>query len=411
MIGALKETANVVQVSQERRIDRHGLAAKPTGPEALRIELAAVVEQAVFRLLRILSGADQSCIEDGAFEASLGKPSGAFLARELLHAEGRDMSGACNELLLRRLATLDSVHQLLVTGAQATSRELFYAHAALFKCQRRSDDSLKWLCRVLRVPRHVLQVNGSAKGLVRGHLRIFEPTGFGSSSGCWVDGMDSLEPRGHVISPICAHVVRVESSARIVLVVEKETVFHRLIEEGVLERHRPLIVVTGRGFPDLPTRYLLRRICEDCAQPRVLALVDYDPDGMNIAANYAFGTEGQTSWFQEDLGLANTIPLICPDGAAGATARFGLAASDVTPLTRRDQSLARGLQGRLARYRISGRSIPSVWDEALKSMLAGGVKYELDSLDKLADLVAVGIRRLLDQFDPEPSFMHGAMGA
>ena len=109
--------------------------------------------------------------------------------------------------------------------------------------------------------------------------------------GVWVNGMDPLESRGHAISPICAHVVRVDSMARAILVVEKETVFHRLLSEGILERHRPLIVVTARGFPDLPTRYLLRRICEDAATTTVLALVDFDSSGLAIAATYAYGAE------------------------------------------------------------------------------------------------------------------------
>lgn len=70
-------------------------------------------------------------------------------------------------------------------------------------------------------------------GPPRGHVRIWEPApaapsvervGAHLSRGCWVDGMDPLEPRGRCIAPACAHLVRCESVAQTVLVVEKETV-------------------------------------------------------------------------------------------------------------------------------------------------------------------------------------------
>jgi len=161
--------------------------------------------------------------------------------------------------LARVLALLDSIHGLLKSGRHATPRELFYTHVSLFSHQKQSDDILKWLCRVLGVPRHYLHLIGTAKGLVHGHLKLFEPTLASVSGslcgGTWVDCLDPLEPGGHTVPPICAHLMRAESPARVVLVIEKETIFHRLLSEGIVERLRPCILITARGFPDLPTRY------------------------------------------------------------------------------------------------------------------------------------------------------------
>ncbi|CAE8605714.1 unnamed protein product, partial [Polarella glacialis] len=158
----------------------------------------------------------------------------------------------------------------------------------------------------------------------------------------------------HSISPICAHLLHVESMARTILVVEKETVFHRLLSEGVLERHRPCVIVTAKGFPDVPTRYLLRRLREDCARPRILVLVDFDASGLAIAATYAFGPE--SGWVQDDLTLPEAVPLFCPGGAPSAAKRFGLRPGDVLPMTRRDRaalpSVAEGLLRRVAQLRL-----------------------------------------------------------
>ncbi|CAE8713962.1 unnamed protein product, partial [Polarella glacialis] len=142
------------------------------------------------------------------------------------------------------------------------------------------------------------------EGSVKGEECMLHSRGASGGSegaGVWVDALDPLEPRGHSISPICAHLLHVESMARTILVVEKETVFHRLLSEGVLERHRPCVIVTAKGFPDVPTRYLLRRLREDCARPRILVLVDFDASGLAIAATYAFGPE--SGWVQDDLTL------------------------------------------------------------------------------------------------------------
>nr|QDO16298.1 meiotic recombination protein SPO11 [Lingulodinium polyedra] len=402
--------------------------AQPWGPEARRLELLAAVEAAVLALLRAAAapgpwppaaapaagGAPgrpkpalavpvRGCAASVALAGLV--PTAPASAAERLAAKlqllldgGKAGPTERKALRLRRLlALLDSVHGLLCSGRHATPRELFYTHATLFDRQQQSDDLLKILCRTLEVPRHYLRLVGTAKGLVRGHLRILEPslahgapsaTGDGGSSvGVWVDGLDPLEPGGHSISPACAHLVRVESMARTVLLVEKETVFHRLLEEGVLERHRPCVLITARGFPDAPSRYFLRRLWEDLACPRVLALADFDAAGLAIGATYAFGPE--EPWTQDDLAVPAASPLVCPGGAAGA-ARFGLQSGDAVALTARDRALAQGLLRRLARLREAPSA--SAWENAAALLLEGGVKYELDALDRLSDFVDFCLR-------------------
>jgi len=175
-----------------------------------------------------------------------------------------------------------------------------------------------------------------------------------------------------------------------VLIVEKETVFYRLLSEGVLERHRPLILVTAKGFPDLPTRYFLRRLREDCRSPTMLVLTDFDPHGLAIAATYAFGPG--SGWEHEDVGLPDIVPIaIAP---AVAEAEYGLARGETRPLSCRDEAVARGLAQRFARRRAEGASEQAslLWEAAAERLLQDGVKYELDALEGLSELVARAIR-------------------
>lgn len=352
------------------------------GPEAIRQDLIAALEHAVLHLLFCASRTNERAISRPVLLTSHGKNSLGIKLERLLGGTSRQ------QLRLKRLlALLDSVHGLLCSGRHATPRELYYRHVSLFPRQQLSDDLLKTLCQTLEVPRHYLRLVGTAKGLVRGHLRILEPRP-GDHDSVWVDGMDPLEPRGHSISPICAHVLKVQTVAQKVFVVEKETVFHRLLDLGFLEKHKPCVLVTARGFPDVPTRYFLRHL-QTCASPDFYVLVDFDPSGLVIAATYAFGPEAGF-WMQDDLTL-KTVPLICAGGVEGAS-DFGLKRSDVLPLTRRDLAVASGLQRRLTQLKPR-EEIMNVYQEALSQLSQGGVKYELDALERLPEFIAYTLRK------------------
>lgn len=357
------------------------------GPHACRQRLLRAVELAALALLRDFAAASRAGgLEVGRASTGRGASTepeerlAAFLASSL---RGSKVGG-----LVRAVALLDSIHGLLTSGRHATPRELFYTHAGLFQRQEQSNQVIKRLCQVLQVPRHSLNLMGTAKGLIRGHARLLEPRPDGSVAR--IDCLDPLEPRGHSISPLCAHSLRVESAARCVLVVEKETVFHRLLDDGLLERHGHCIFVTARGFPDVPTRYLLRRLQKDCGAPRVLLLVDADAFGLSIAATYAFGPE-DASWLQDDLALPDAELLACVGGLAEAQSSFGLPPHCTAPLTPRDVATAGGLARRFAALRLhlgaAGAARMAPWERAASRILETGVKYELDAMDGLARLV------------------------
>lgn len=77
--------------------------------------------------------------------------------------------------------------------------------------------------------------------------------------------------------------------ATYILVVEKECIFRRLVEDCVWERV-PCILVTGCGFPDLATRAFVHRLHTRFKIP-VLGLSDWNPFGMAIMLCYRFGSK------------------------------------------------------------------------------------------------------------------------
>ena len=114
---------------------------------------------------------------------------------------------------------------------------------------------------------------------------------------------------------LCRHLTSIilldiHSEAKVVLVVEKDATFQRLLDDGVLRRLKPCILVTvskvqnktlltdvssrvcvvnciyvccvqGKGVPDVNTRMLLRRLWETLQLP-TLVLVDADPHGAYV---------------------------------------------------------------------------------------------------------------------------------
>ncbi|PPD94058.1 hypothetical protein GOBAR_DD08923 [Gossypium barbadense] len=100
--------------------------------------------------------------------------------------------------------------------------------------------------------------------LVMGWLRFFEA---GRKFDC-------------INSPNTAHTVPV--------LVEDVKVFQRLENDKFCSKNR-CIVITGRGYPDVPTRRFLRLLVDKLCLP-VYCLVDCDPYGFDILATYRFGS-------------------------------------------------------------------------------------------------------------------------
>ncbi|XP_052131913.1 meiotic recombination protein W68 [Frankliniella occidentalis] len=176
---------------------------------------------------------------------------------------------------------LSRVHRQLNERASGTRRRMYYEDVTFLKSQREVDDAALSVSRVLRLPPWHLGLLATAKGLVAGDLTITTADG---------EVLDCSNKPGGVLIPgdVCA-VQSVRSSARFILVLEKDTVFQRVLQEGILDRLGPCIVITGKGYPDVSTRALLSRLEAELRLP-MLAVMDADPHGVHIMCVYRFGT-------------------------------------------------------------------------------------------------------------------------
>ena len=123
-------------------------------------------------------------------------------------------------------------------------------------------------------------VSSGGKGEVAGSIRIWAGA---SWHDCRAQGRFSVPGDPRVVANL-----RFQTSARFILVVEKETVFSRLLGEQ-LDALMPIALVTGRGFPDVPTRTLLHHLATAFPHVPVVGLADWNPHGVAIMSLYKFG--------------------------------------------------------------------------------------------------------------------------
>lgn len=146
----------------------------------------------------------------------------------------------------------------------------------LFQKQCHVDLIISRLAIAYEIPRDELGVVASPKGLAYGHLQVGQISfkfGAGLATIHENDKKEDIEPPD------------------LVLVVEKEAVFNSIVQTySELSRLFPrLLIVTGRGYPDLNTSKFIHWLSElGC---RVAVICDFDPYGMDIALRYRQGSK------------------------------------------------------------------------------------------------------------------------
>ena len=175
---------------------------------------------------------------------------------------------------------------------------MIYENFALFSNQGEVDRLAAELVALLQVPRLMLGVVATSKGLVVGDLSYL------NNEDIMVDC--SLTVGGDTIPQDVSDLRDLRTRASFLLIVEKDAVFQRLLEEGVFAAGLPpFIMVTGKGVPDLATRQLVYRLTTEFSLPTFI-LTDCDPYGIEIALTYKFGSLAM-AWTPERLAVPSAI--------------------------------------------------------------------------------------------------------
>jgi meiotic recombination protein SPO11 len=229
-------------------------------------------------------GADDiDCFEDTHCDKVSSKDN-ACLVKTFSGAQGRNFTNI--------LLVMSFCHQLLLSQRATTTREVYYHYVTHFRSQKECDAAILDAGILLGLPRHALGLQASPKGWCVGDLQLISHE--------TIDGSSADTHEGHVVwdgryataaLPITSEWlnehpnVHVQTEqARCIIVVEKEGVFHRLVQDGLCKRY-PCVIVTGKGFPDLATRALVHTLHQQLSLP-VRGICDCNPFGVLVLQTY-----------------------------------------------------------------------------------------------------------------------------
>jgi hypothetical protein len=191
----------------------------------------------------------------------------------------------------------------------ATTREVYYYYVTHFKNQRECDTAIADACAVLGGhsdhnnhhrgghrpwPRHRLGLHASSRGWYAGPMTTTAPpTTVGTTAAAAAPPPPPPDHHPWAPRPITADWLRhfplpiyYESSSttpRCMLLVEKEGIFQRLIDDGGIDG---CLIVTGKGFPDLATRALVWTVYRQYPNLPIYGLADCDPYGVAVLNCY-----------------------------------------------------------------------------------------------------------------------------
>nr|AAF26720.1 Spo11 [Coprinopsis cinerea] len=262
---------------------------------------------------------------------------------------------------------LDIMHEGLVTGTPTTKRDIYYKDVALFGRQSVVDTLVDDLAATWGTQRCDLNVRAASKGLVCGAgitINLY--------SGEVVQGNDtepSNIPAGEDIESF-----GVDEDIAWVLVVEKEAVFQTLCQLGVTHGLNigKGIMVTGKGYPDIATRHLVKSLGDALPKHVALAaLVDCDPYGIDILSVYRYGS--QSMRHENDTLATRRIKWL--GLRISEVMEWDLDPSLLLPLTDYDENKIRSM--------LKRPHLPRRWRDELEATQARGRKAEIEVLCSL----------------------------
>ncbi|KAM9446017.1 meiotic recombination protein SPO11 [Clarias gariepinus] len=257
------------------------------------------------------------------------------------------------------LKALSTIYKLVQSDSYVTKRDIYYDDPQLFGSQKILDVIVDDISCLLRVPRRSLHVCATTKGLIFGDLCYLE------EDGTRVDCSSTVVP----ISSSVNGVMNIVSSAKFVLVIEKDATFQRLIDDDFCTQFNPCIIITGKGVPDVNSRLMVKKLWETLHIP-VFALVDADPHGIEIMCIYKYGS----------ISMAFEAPTL----TVSSMLWLGLLPSDIEslgvpkdaliPLTEADERKLKHLKQR------PYISFHPGWEREMELMLRWKQKAEIQSL-------------------------------
>uniref|UniRef100_A0A3B3D909 DNA topoisomerase (ATP-hydrolyzing) n=1 Tax=Oryzias melastigma TaxID=30732 RepID=A0A3B3D909_ORYME len=258
------------------------------------------------------------------------------------------------------LKILSVIYRLVQGNSYATKRDVYYNNTQLFGSQRSVDIIVDDISCMLKVSRRALHVLATSKGLIAGDLCYLE------EDGTRIDCRSSSAAVS--VSSNIYGIRNIVSSAKFVLIVEKDATFQRLLNDDFCAKLSPCIMITGKGVPDVNSRLMVKKLW-DTLQIPIFALVDADP---HVKVCLYFCVCVQAMSFEAH---SLTVPSVMWLGLLPSDLqRLRVPKSSLLPLARTDESKLSSL---LKRPYLA--SHPE-WQKELELMQQSKVKAEIQSL-------------------------------
>ena len=203
--------------------------------------------------------------------------------------------------------------------------------------------------------RSELGIRAAPKGLIRGPVE-WRPAASQTWHTAWPTASVPAEHERASYRVVPAAATLDVARPRFILVVEKFTVFHRIVESSSFVTRFPCVVVTGRGFPDEATKTTVRDLSAQLGLD-VVVLCDLNPHGLALMETYASTCMSTTRFHLAGLlvrdvfgpGLNLGIDVGGPGGLVPFTAADDAAlASLLAKLADNESSFARVVRSELA---------------------------------------------------------------
>lgn len=245
-----------------------------------------------------------------------------------------------------------------VAASQQNKEDYRYSTANL-------EHALNDICCLVGCSKVHLHILPQAKGLVYGNLKLKLKNG---------ELIDCLsKSQGTVLPMSNVAITHIETDAKFVLVLEKDSVMQKIIDQEHKSKFLSqfkAIIVTGKGYPDWNTKTFVNFLWKKLNVP-ILALTDADPHGAEIVCAYKFGSY---------VTAYNGSTLVTPQ-----IRWLGLLPSDVVKLSIDDNRTLPHTSGDLAKLnsllaRPYIRTRPD-WAEQLMLMRTMSRKAEIECLE------------------------------
>ncbi|XP_023661238.2 meiotic recombination protein SPO11 isoform X3 [Paramormyrops kingsleyae] len=263
------------------------------------------------------------------------------------------------------LKVLSTVYKLVQSNTYATKRDIYYNDTQLFGSQRTVDSVVDDISCMLKIPRRSLHVLATSKGLISGDLCYQEEDG--TKMNC-KSSLTAVSVSSNVYG-----IKNIVSSAKFILIVEKDATFQRLLDDEFGSKTSPCIMITGKGVPDINSRLMVRKLWDTLHIP-ILALVDADPHGIEIMSIYKYGSVSM-SFEAQSL----TVPSVMWLGLLPSDIeRLRVPKDALVPFSKKDESKLSSL---LKRPYVS---LQPAWEKEMELLQKWKQKAEIQCLTSIA---------------------------